>query len=179
MFPDGERRTQRYSVSMTLPVPIFRQQMAALLRTASPVVEVLDHQGSVMDHHFRPGTNIPCPYLEQNCVLRIRQRSSLPVVGEGNLSVEDCHFLMHEFCQTAHEDRSDNGERLLIQWETARAVKRGTAIGDGTDLLSSPDGADLEEFLSTNMKSYEKEHALLVEGTFIQSLCDACPDFSF
>ncbi len=128
------------------------------------------------DGSFSPWDQYTVP--EQDSVVRVRQRSSLPSVGDGGLQIEDCHFLMHEFSQTAHQNRSDYGERLLIQWETVRAAKRGTAIGDGTDLLSTPEGRDLEDFLEANMKLYEEEQAT-VEAVFLQSLCDACPPFSY
>jgi hypothetical protein len=80
-FPDGKRCDQRYCVSMQLAVP-------SLLRTTSPVVlfvgptwGMLDHDGVVVDRFF-PGTSIPCPFLIQNSVVRVRKRASLPVAGD-------------------------------------------------------------------------------------------------
>jgi hypothetical protein len=115
----------------------------------------MDSQGSAVDR-FLPGTSTPCPFLEQDSAVRVRQRVSLPVAGNKELTQADCDFLMEEYYGKTHQDRIAYGGRLLMLWETARAERKGTAIGGGSNLLSSLDygGADLEALGPSSGPSY-------------------------
>jgi hypothetical protein len=72
-----------------MAVPLFKLAMAGLLRTHSPVSLFvgpdwleLDHQGSISDQ-FYPGTELACPYLGQDSVVRVR-RQVIPETPEAD-----------------------------------------------------------------------------------------------
>jgi hypothetical protein len=78
-FPDGERFDQRYSAHPGWTVALFKARMASFLETAlptrltvSPIWDELVHLGTV-SMRFYPTSGSPCPFLDQNSVVRVHQ----------------------------------------------------------------------------------------------------------
>jgi hypothetical protein len=78
VFPGGERESQTYSVNKFLTVQAFKQRLGNdLVKTTHPISlfvspywRLLKHTGSVSDRSI-PGTNTPCPFLEQGSIVRV------------------------------------------------------------------------------------------------------------
>ena len=90
-FPDGERCDQRYSAHPGWTVEQFKARMASLLETSapirltlSPIWDELDHHGTV-SMRFHPSSGSPCPFLDQNSVVRVHQ---CPSWNGGPTSIE-------------------------------------------------------------------------------------------
>ena len=78
VFPGGERESQTYSVHKFLSVQVFKQRLGNdLMKTTYPISlfvspnwQLLNHTGCVNDQVY-PGTNTPCPYLDQGSTVRV------------------------------------------------------------------------------------------------------------
>jgi hypothetical protein len=91
-FLDGELEDQQHWVHPRMTVPQLQRMGGDLLRTRNPIVlavspdwEEVHHSGSVRARVF-PGSAVPCPYLGQNSIVQVRQRSPLGPDATGESS---------------------------------------------------------------------------------------------
>jgi hypothetical protein len=84
-FPNEELPSQSFMVSVSMTVPVLESAIARLMRISPPLSlfvaprwALLDHPGFIVDR-FLSDMVTPCPYLEQDSVLRVLSRRIAPL----------------------------------------------------------------------------------------------------
>ncbi len=84
-FPNEELPSQSFMVSASMTVPVLESAIASLMRISPPLSlfvaprwELLDHPGFIVDR-FLSDMITPCPYLQQDSVLRVLSRRLTPL----------------------------------------------------------------------------------------------------
>ncbi len=143
-FPDSERDDQRYSGHPGWTVSHFKERMGRLLETTSPIVlhvspdwEELDHLGLVSDR-FLPDSTTPCPFLEQDSVVRVSQ--FLAVTG----GIISCSSMSPGGEKEESSSFLSPGESTPKRLRTSSHLERGQGIRTESSAVDGEsDGLDL------------------------------------